>query len=179
MRSKIFILAVLVCLTELACVGNLDAGGFTPRRLHLALGTLGSLSATPGTISFQATNPELGLVSGSSPGSLGWIVLSGSHAQNWTVSVQAGSSSFVGCPTIPISAIRVTCGAATVSGGAGTGACSGSFPLSTTPQQVAGGLEGTGTNSYSVSMNFTLAESWRYVANSACIITITYTVNAP
>jgi hypothetical protein len=179
MRSKIFIFAVLVYVMELACVGNLDAGVFAPRRLHLALGTLGSLSASPGTISFQASNPELGLVSGSSPGSLAWIVLSGSHAQNWSVSVQAGSSSFVGCATIPISAIRVTCSVATVSGGAGTGACSSSFPLSTTPQQVAGGSEGTGTNSYSVSMNFTLAESWRYVANSACTITITYTVNAP
>ena len=179
MRGKIFILAVLVCVMELACVGNLDAGVFSPRRLQIALGTLGSLSATPGTISFQATNPALGFVSGSSPGGLTWVVLGGLNAQNWTLSVQAGSSSFVGCPTIPTSAILVTCGSHSVSGGGGTAACGGSFPLSTTPQQVAGGFEGAGTNSYSISMNFTLAESWRYVAKSACTITITYTVNAP
>jgi hypothetical protein len=30
-----------------------------------------------------------------------------------------------------------------------------------------------------VTLNFTLAESWRYVANSACSLTLTYSVNAP
>jgi hypothetical protein len=107
------------------------------------------------------------------------MVLSGSHLQNWSLSVQAGSNTFVGCPTIPISAIHVNCGTTYVSGGSGTGACNGSFPLSTSAQQVAGGAEGDGTQSYSVSVNFTLAESWRYVANSGCTITLTYSVNAP
>jgi hypothetical protein len=180
MRSRIFILAaLLVCGTELVCVGNLHAGLFFPARYRLAMGTLGSLSATPGTVSFHASNPDVGLVSGSSPGNLTWMVLGGSHLQNWTLSVQAGSTSFIGCPTIPISAIRVNCGSASVSGGAGTGGCGGSFPLSTTSQQIAGGAEGDGSNSYSVSINFTLAESWRYIANSACPITLTYSVNAP
>jgi len=176
-RNKVLVLAVLLGGTGLARVSNRHAGLFRP--LNLALGTVGSVSASPGTISFQASNPDQGAVSGSSPGSLTWMVLSGSHLQNWTLSVQAGSSSFVGCPTIPISAVQVNCGSATVSGGAGTGACSGSFPLSTTPQQIAGGAEGDGTNSYTVTTNFTLAESWRYVANSSCTITLTYSVNAP
>jgi hypothetical protein len=143
------------------------------------MGTLGSLAATPTVISFQAANPDLGQVSGSSPGSVTWTVMTGSHLQNWALTVQAGSSAFVGCPNIPVSAIRASCSAATVSGGAGTGACSGSFPLATTAQQIAAGAEGDGTNSYSISLNFTLAESWQYVANSACTITVTYSVNAP
>jgi hypothetical protein len=179
MRSRILILAALVCGADLACLASLRAGITAPSRLHIAWGTLGSLSASPGTISFQASNPDLGTVSGSSPGSLTWMVLSGSHLQNWTLSLQAGSSTFTGCPTIPVSAIQVSCSSAHVSGGGGTGACSGSFPLSTTLQQSAGGLEGDGTNSYSISLNFTLAESWRYIANPSCTITITYTVNAP
>lgn len=179
MRSKmIFIIAALVCGTEQACVGLLHAGLLVPARLNLAMGTIGTLSASPGTISFQASNPDLGIVSGSSPGSLTWMVLTGSRLQNWAVSVQAGSSSFVGCPTIPISAVRVNCSSATVSGGGGTGGCNGSFPLSTTPQQVAGGTEGDGSNSYSVMMNFTLDESWHYKANSTCTLSITYSVSA-
>jgi hypothetical protein len=178
-RGKIIILAALLAGgTGLARVGNRRAGLFRPH-LNVAFGTLGAVSATPGTISFQAANPDGGAVSGSAPGNVTWMVLSGSHLQNWSLSVQAGSSTFTGCPTIPISAIHVSCGSASVSGGSGTGACSGSFPLSTTAQQVAGGAEGDGTKSYSVSVNFTLAESWRYVANSGCIITLTYSVNAP
>jgi hypothetical protein len=176
MRGKTLIFAAVL---ELACVGSVHAGPFRLSRFRFAMGTLGSLSATPATISIRAANPDLVLVSGSSPGSLTWMVLGGAHSQNWTISVQAASSSLIGCPTIPISAVRVSCGTATVSGIGGTGSCSGSFPLSTTAQQIASGLEGDGTQSYSVSMNFTLAESWRYVANSACTITLTYTVNAP
>jgi hypothetical protein len=179
-RSKILILAALLAGgTGLAHVGNRHVGLFRPSHLNVAFGTLGAVSATPGTISFQASNPDGGPVSGSYPGSLTWMVLSGSHLQNWTLSVQAGSSTFTGCPTIPISAIHVNCGSASVSGGSGTGACSGSFPLSAAAQQVAAGAEGDGTKSYSVSINFTLAESWRYLANSGCTITLTYSVNAP
>ena len=176
MRRKRFLFAVAL---ELACVGSIHAGPFPVSRLKLAMGTLGSLSATPATISFRAANPDLVLVSGSSPGSLTWMVLGGSHLQQWTLSLQAGSSSLIGCTTVPISAVRVNCGTATVSGVGGTGTCSGSFPLSTSAQQIASGTEGDGTQSYSVSMNFTLAESWRYVTNSACTITLAYTVNAP
>src|SRR5882724_9501080 len=135
--------------------------------------------AAPSTISFQENNPDHGVVSVSSPASVSWTILAGSHLQNWTLSVQAGSSSFVGCPTIPISAVQVNCGSATATGLGGTGACSGSFPLSTSLQQVAGGAEGDLAGTYSVLINFTLAESWRYVANSSCAITLTYSINAP
>ena len=150
-----------------------------PSRIGLVFGTLVSVSASPSTISFQASDPDLGTVSGSSPGSVTWMVLSGSHLQNWTLTVQAAASAFAGCPTVPVAAVQVACGSATVSGGGGTGACSGSFPLSTTPRQIAGGAEGDGTSSYSVTINFTLAESWQYIANSSCTLTLTYSVSAP
>jgi hypothetical protein len=179
-RGKILILAVVLASgTCLARVNNPRVGWFWRPRMNLAFGTLGSVSATPGAVSFQATNPDAGTVSGSSQGSLTWMVLSGSHLQNWTLSVQAGSTAFVSCPTIPVSAVKVNCSTAMVSGGGGTGACSGSLPLSTSLQQIAAGAEGDGTNSYSVSINFTLAESWRYVPDSSCAITLTYSVNAP
>ena len=170
---------ILAAILDLACVENLHAGLGARSGLGLALGTLASLSATPGTISFQASNPGLTTVSGSSPGSFTWMLMSGSHLQNWSLSLQSSSSSFVGCPTIPISAVRVSCGTAMAGGIGASGTCSGSFLLSTTSQQIAAGAEGDGSNTYSVSINFTLAESWRYVANSACTITITYSVNAP
>ena len=182
MRSRIFILAALLaCGTELARVSNGRVGLFRPARLKLALGTLSALSATPGTISFQANNPDGGTVSGSSPANLTWNVLSGSHLLNWTLSVQASSSSFAGCPAVPASAVQVSCGSASVSpsNAGGTGSCGGSFPLSTSPQQLAGGAEGDDTGAYSVFLNFTLAESWRYVANPSCTINLTYSVNAP
>ena len=179
MRGRIFILATLIaCGTELAHATNGSVNRFRPAGLNLAFGTLAALSATPGTISFQAANPDSGQVSGSSPARLTWNVSRGSHLQHWTLSVQSGSSSFTGCPTVPASAVQVSCSSASASRG-GTGVCGGSFPLSTSPQQIAGGAEGEVTSSYSVSLNFTLAESWRYVANSTCSINLSYSVSAP
>jgi len=147
-------------------------------RLGAAFGTVGSLLASPSSVSFLASNPDAGVVSGSSPASLSWSILSGSHTNNWTLSVQADTSSFTGCPYIPVSAVQVSCSSASVGGTGGTGSCGGSFALGTTAQQVAGGAEADGTNSYLVSASFTLAESWQYVANPSCSINLTYTVNA-
>jgi len=144
------------------------------------MGTVGLLSASPASLSFTASNPDAGVVSGSSPASLTFNVSSGDHNKTWTLSVQSDSSTFDGCPTIPVTAVQVSCGTASVGGSGGTAGCSGPFPLSTSPQQIAGGAQadGVGSNSYAVSINFTLAESWRYVANPSCSTTLTYTVNA-
>jgi len=158
-------------------MGNRRAALSLTSRLGAALGTVSSLVASPGTVSFLASNPDAGVVSGSSPASLSWSVLSGSHLKTWTLSVQADSSSFSGCGTIPVSAVQVSCGSASA-GGNGTGSCGGSFTLATSPQQIASGTQGDGTNSYLVSANLTLAESWRYVANPSCSINLTYSVNA-
>ena len=147
-------------------------------KLGWALGTVSSLTATPGTISFSALNPDSGPASGSSAATLSWTVLGGSHTVNWGVSVQASASTFTGCATVPVSAVSVACVSASVSGGSGTGTCSGTSTLSTVAQQVAAGAEGDLSQSYTVQINYTLVESWHYIANSSCTLTLTYTVNA-
>jgi hypothetical protein len=177
-----------LCVFALSVTGTLFAGSpeafsggrcFAPA-LGLAFGTINSLLATPGSINFQASNPNLGSVSGSAPASVSWTVQGGSNLQNWTLSVQADAGSFSGCSTVPVSAVTASCTGASVSGGGGTGSCSGSLPLSTVAQQVAAGAQGEGSQNYSVVINYVLAESWRYIATgSSCSLTLTYTVNAP
>lgn len=176
-RAILILVGVLCSAQGVARVGVRHASLSLASRLRVAFGTVGFVSALPASLSFQASNPDAGAVSGSSPSSLSFSVLSGSHANNWTLSVQADSSSFDGCPTIPVAAVQVSCGTTSVGTG-GTGTCSGSFPLSTSLQQVAGGAQADGTNTYTVSINFTLAESWRYVANPSCSTTLTYSVYA-
>jgi hypothetical protein len=149
-----------------------------PPRLGFAFGTITGLSAIPSTISFSAANPDGGFVFGSSVATLNWSVQSGSTLQPWTVSVQSGSPTFAGCATVPVSAVSVACESASVGGGGGTGLCGGTFTLSTSAQQIAGGAQGNGTQSYTVRVNYMLAESWRYIANPSCNLTLTYTVNA-
>jgi hypothetical protein len=63
----------------------------------------------------------------------------------------------------------------------GSGSCSGSFPLSTTPQVVASGSEGIISLNYSVTIGFTLTDNWKYIAEMgpACAISLTYTANVP
>ena len=154
-------------------------GGCAVPSLGVSLGIISSVTATPGTISFQANNPDSGVVSGSTTATVGWTVTLGSRLLNWTISVQASSLAFTGCPTVPVSAVRAICTSAGVSGGGGTGTCSGPVTLSTLAQQVASGSEGDLIQSYLVILNYTLAESWRYVASSSCTLTLTYTINAP
>ena len=139
-----------------------------------------TLDATPATITFNATNPGTApVVAGSATASVTWQVLSGGN--NWSLKVQASAPTFVNCPTVPVSAVTVTC--ASASGGAlgGSATCAGSFPLSTTAVQVAGGAEGLIAYNYSVTINFTLADRWKYIAetNPACSVSLTYTANVP
>jgi hypothetical protein len=168
---------VLVCGTGTAHARITRVGSQPALRLGMAFGAISTLSATPSNISFRAASPEMGLVMGSSQATIFWQVLAGSHLQNWTLSLQSGSSVFAGCPWIPVSAVQVSCSVASVSSG-GTGQCGGSFALSTASQQIAGGTEADAVSSYSVALTFTLAESWRYVAGSSCSLNLTYAVNA-
>jgi hypothetical protein len=178
MKKALHIAVALIGVACPAAAEGLGGGRCMLPKLGWALGTVSSLMATPGTVSFSAMNPDTGAVSGSSVATLGWSVMSGSHTQSWTLSVQASSSAFTGCATVPVSAVSVSCASASVGGGSGTGSCSGTSTLSTVAQQVAAGAEGDGTQSYMVQINYTLAESWRYVANTSCTLTLTYTVNA-
>lgn len=178
MRGTHSLLAILLLCTAGTAHARNSRMGLLANRMGLALGNVSSLSAAPATVTFYATNPNSGAVAGSSQATISWQVVSGSHLQGWSLSVQAASASFMNCSQIPASAVQVSCSAAPVSGGNGSGTCGGPAPLSTTLQQVAGGAEGDNTNTYTVYLTFTLAESWRYVANSSCTLSLTYSVNA-
>jgi hypothetical protein len=153
--------------TRSAAQPAMQAGNFT-------------LTATPATITFNATNPGTApVVAGSATASITWQVLSGGNT--WSLKVQANAPAFANCPTVPISAVTVSCASASSGVLGGTATCAGSFPLSTTPVQVAGGAEGLISYNYSVTINFTLADRWKYIAetNPACSISLTYTANVP
>jgi hypothetical protein len=151
----------------------------TPLAGPLAATSLASVTASPGTISFTATDPDLGSVAGSSASTVNWTTSSGSASNTWNLKVHAGTASFTNCATVPTSAVTVTCSSVT---GGTAGACKPAITLSTASQQVATGKESASAGaSYSVSMNFTLADSWAYIAKTspACTLTLTYTVTAP
>lgn len=177
MKQALLILVVLAGMAHPAAAGSLLGGRCMLPMLGLAFSTVNSLMVTPGTISFLASNPNGGPVSGSSAATVNWSVVDGAALQTWNISVQATASVFSGCTTVPVSAVTVSCASASVGGG-GTGTCGGSFTLSTVAQHVAGGAQGVGTQPYNVQLNYTLAESWRYVANPSCSLTLIYTVNA-
>jgi hypothetical protein len=99
----------------------------------------------------------------------------GTRNNTWNLTVQASAAAFANCPTVPVSAVTVTCASTTVSGG-GAGACGAAFPLSTTAHVVASGTEGRNSDTYTVVINFTLADSWKYIAKTspACSSTLSY-----
>ncbi|HUK19154.1 MAG TPA: hypothetical protein VLW65_22185 [Bryobacteraceae bacterium] len=143
-----------------------------------------TLTASPATITFTTTsNPGANpVIAGSATASLTWNALSIFDSNNWTLTIQATGATFTNCPFVPVSAVTVTCSTATVSGSGGTAKCSGAFPLSTTAKQVAGGVVGSVYSySYAVNINFTLADSWKYIAEQspACSLSLSYVANVP
>jgi hypothetical protein len=139
-----------------------------------------TLTVSPATISFSATNPgTLPVVAGSAAATASWTALGSGNT--WTLTVQAASPTFSNCSTVPISAVTVSCSSVSVVGLGGSGTCAGSFPLSTTPQTVASGSEGLVSLTYSVTISFTLNDSWKYIAETspACTLSLTYTANVP
>jgi hypothetical protein len=143
-----------------------------------ATGTVNSNVASPGTINFTANLPGSS-IAGSSTASETWNVINASNNDLWTLKVGAAASSFPGCATVPTSAVTLSCTSLTMNVGTGQsgGTCTtGTFTLSTTPQQVASGKEGPGTNKFTAVLTYNFADSWKYVANT-CPLTITYTVS--
>lgn len=137
-----------------------------------------SMTATPATITFSATDPDSPSDPGSSIATVTWR--SNNNGRTWNLTVRTASTAFTNCSTVPISAVTVSCATATVGGG-GTGACHAPFPLTTAAQVVANGNEaGAGTQTYTVTINFTLTDSWKYIAKLSpqCSISLTYTATA-
>jgi hypothetical protein len=143
-----------------------------------------TLNVSPATITFTTTNnPTTGpVVSGSVPATLTWSAASLFDNSNWTLTVQAAAPTFSNCPFVPVSAVTATCSSASIGGWGGTANCAGAFPLSTAPQTVAGGsVGGLISFNYSVTITFTLADSWKYIAeqNPACSLSLSYLATVP
>ena len=86
----------------------------------------------------------------------------------------------INCPNpIPINAVQVRCISVSVSNG-GNGACSGTFNLSTSLQNIAGGREGTGNAvPYQIVVEFTFQDSWRFIGtNTPCTVNLSYQIIA-
>src|ERR1700688_2352887 len=80
------------------------------RILPMAGGTtMSAVSASPGTISFTATDPDLGSVAGNASATISWTTSGGQGGQAWNMNVHASSTSFTNCGTVPTSAVKVTC----------------------------------------------------------------------
>jgi hypothetical protein len=139
-----------------------------------------TVNVSPAAIAFSATDPDTAPVdAGSGPASITWQNLDFTQGA-WSLTVQAGSAGFTNCATVPVSAVTVSCATVSTSIG-GSGACSAPFTLSTSAQTVAGGTQSVLTYSYSVTINFTLADNWKYIAETSpsCSLSLSYIANVP
>ncbi len=138
-----------------------------------------TLIATPASISFSASNPDSAGVPANAVTTITWRA-NGDSRMPWLLTIQADSSSLGSCPRVPVSAVTVTCSQAAVSHG-GIGICSPSMTLADSPRVIAAGMEAAANASYQVNLAFTLADSWKYVAqlNPPCSLTLSYTAYVP
>ncbi len=139
-----------------------------------------SLTITPATISFTGTNPTSApVVAGSAAASVTWSN-SNPSAGNWNLTVLSSSPTFTNCPSIPLSAVTVSCTSSAVTPN-GSATCSAPFALSTSAQQVVGGHQSAATSNYAVNLTFTLADSWKYIAetNPSCSLSLSYLATVP
>ncbi len=130
------------------------------------------VSASPGQIVFQASDPDS--PPAAVPATLNWTTDS-KNKRWWSVTAQASPST--GCPTVPVSAVTVSCSSIVIDGV--TYACNASFPLGGAPQYLGQMRQVKGRDvAYSVNLLFTLADSWKYIAqtDTPCSTSVTYTV---
>jgi hypothetical protein len=137
-----------------------------------------SFTATPSAITFTANNPG-GTVTANQTATVQFTISSSSNNSTWTLSAGTAATSFTGCTTVPASAITVKClSAANTGGGQGNAACNATafttLPSTLPGLQVASGKQGNQTPIVTVTLNYQIADSWKYVAN-ICPLTVTYT----
>jgi hypothetical protein len=134
-----------------------------------------TLNIIPASVSFTATDPDSPLVAGSSTTTVRWTV-AGTFFQAWSLSLSSAATTFTNCPTVPISAVTVTCSSASVDGFIGSATCGAASPLSNSSVTVASGRNGFTTTNYSVTLSYTLSDQWTYIArmNPQCTLNITY-----
>lgn len=172
-RRSIFLAGVLVTSV---CLHTIAPFAEAATRIH-------ENSITPAIINFVSADPDSGTVLGSSAGTVFFRTTGGSNLRSWTVRVQSTSGSlFAGCPSsIPVNKVTITCTSATA-GSDGTGSCGSPITLSTSPQLIASGTEGTGNSTpynvtYTASLSIT--DSWSYIATTTgCTVNLSYEIVA-
>lgn len=138
---------------------------------------ISSFTVNPASVGFAAADPA------ASPAPVTATVqfrLTGTFFRPWTLSVQSASSTVANCPRVPLAAFAVNCTAVT-NPFLGSGGCAGSaVSLTTSPQTVANGGQGFGTNTTTVTLQVSFTDSWRYPGALApgCGLNLTYTLNA-
>jgi hypothetical protein len=143
----------------------------------LAASTITGLSIAPPTITFSSPNPDVTPVNGNRAATITWT-MSGNGNGNWSLTVQAPSSTLAGCPSVPVGAVQFQCTSLKAETGGSGNCASGSFPLSTTPQTVASGNKEGNSGSTVATVSFTFTDAWKYPASSSCSVQVTYTINA-
>lgn len=140
--------------------------------------TISWLTVNPASVSFAAVDPA------ASPApvtaTIQWRMTRTNPSRVWSMAVQSASSTVANCPRVPLSAFKVTCTSVTNPSN-GTGGCSGSgATLTTSPQIIANGTEGNGTNTTTMTVQVAFTDSWRYPGALApgCSLNLTYTLNA-
>ena len=141
-----------------------------------AFAVTGGVTATPSTITFSSPDPDFTPVNGNSTATISWSM--NGLLNSWSLTVNAASSSFHSCPSVPLSAIQFQCTSATA-GLLGNATCAtGTRTLSTSPQTIASGTaQGSGLSPFSVVVSFTFTDAWNYPANSSCTLNLTYTAS--
>ena len=147
-----------------------------------------SFTAIPATITFTANSPGSN-IAGSSNATITWS-RNGKPGGTWTLSVGTAATTFTGCTTVPRSAVSVRCASAVHSltaqnGSANCSATSFTTLPGTIPglQVATGAQASTGNNggqvdNFTVTLNYQLADSWRFLPN-ICPLSLTYTLVAP
>ena len=164
MLSGLLLVAMLAATPQPASLASVIIG---PQPLTV---TAGTVTVTPATISFTAPNPTANpTVAGSASAVLHFTLAAG--ASTWNVKVSAPAS-FTNCSTVPVTAITASATCTTVTG---TSSCT-SGALSTGGTQIASGNKTGGAAAFTITIAFTLADSWAYIASSACSLALTYSV---
>jgi hypothetical protein len=143
------------------------------------------MSVTPVSVTFSGTDPDLPLISASSPVTVSFRMSDGKNKDNWSLDVWASSATFTSasCPLVEAHSVTVTCTEAMVglSGGGGSASCSGPVDLQTSPQTVASGKEDKGDyRPFTVTLALVLNDQWRFRAtDTPCTLTLNYRLNVP
>lgn len=144
---------------------------------------IAQFSLTPTALSFAAADPDQG---GPAPQLVSIAIrLERTAVQRpWTLYVESETEAMAGCGSIPASALTAACSSANHDSGNNSGKayCAASpVQVSTSRAVVAYGNQGNRDHNLWITLQISMADSWRYQAalSPACTISLRYTLDAP